>query len=185
MLPNKAEMHMAVLDDEAYYKKKLVFLFVTQNYWNSVYGISMKCMKKWVLSEPIIDPINHQDILSGSQIFYEIDLEKVKVTELDFQRKFELDIEMEGWIYGLVSWFDCFFDHGNKKIILSTSPYKKQTHWKQTVFYVDQPFEVEIGDKVFGNILVGKAKENHRELNVQLKLRHNQEARQTQYYRIS
>lgn len=43
MLPNKARMYVAILDDEAYYKKKL-------NYWNNVYGISMKCMKKWVLS---------------------------------------------------------------------------------------------------------------------------------------
>jgi protein arginine N-methyltransferase 1 len=72
MLPNRAEMHVAVIDDEAYYKKKL-------NYWNSVYGISMKCMKKWVLSEPIVDPINHQDILSDSDKFYDIDLETVTV----------------------------------------------------------------------------------------------------------
>ncbi len=56
MMPDKARMYVSVIDDEAYYKKKL-------NYWNSVYGVSMKCMKKWVLSEPIIDPINHQDIL--------------------------------------------------------------------------------------------------------------------------
>ena len=37
----------------------------------------MKCMKKWVLSEPIVDPINHQDILSSEYKFYDIDLEKV------------------------------------------------------------------------------------------------------------
>lgn len=37
----------------------------------------MKCMKKWVLSEPIIDPINKDDILSETVSFHEIDLEKV------------------------------------------------------------------------------------------------------------
>jgi hypothetical protein len=37
----------------------------------------MKCMKKWVLSEPIVDPINHQDILSTASKFYDIDLETV------------------------------------------------------------------------------------------------------------
>ena len=45
----------------------------------------MKCMKKWVLSEPIVDPINTQDILSNTQMFYDIDLEKVLLTDLDFE----------------------------------------------------------------------------------------------------
>jgi hypothetical protein len=49
---------------------------------------------------------------------------------------------MDGGMYGFVTWFDCDFSHGAKKIYLSTSPYKKQTHWKQTVFYLDQPIEV-------------------------------------------
>lgn len=151
MLPNEAKMYIAVLDDEAYYKKKL-------NYWNSVYGISMKCMKKWVLSEPIVDPINHQDILSTTGKFYDINLEKVALEDLDFISSFSLIVEMEGGMYGFVTWFDCDFSHGPKKICLSTSPYKKQTHWKQTVFYLDQPLDVYTGDVVEGKIRVCKAK---------------------------
>lgn len=52
----------------------------------------MKCMKKWVLSEPIVDPIDHQDILSNSFKFYDIDLETVQVGELDFNSTFRLNI---------------------------------------------------------------------------------------------
>ena len=37
----------------------------------------MKCMKKWVLSEPIVDPIDKDDLLSESAKFLDIDLEKV------------------------------------------------------------------------------------------------------------
>jgi protein arginine N-methyltransferase 1 len=96
-------------------------------------------MKKWVLSEPIVDPINSQDILSNSQMFYDIDLEKVSLQELDFVSEFKLEIEVDGKMHGIVSWFDCYFDHGSKAVCLSTSPYKKQTHWKQTVFYFDSP----------------------------------------------
>jgi protein arginine N-methyltransferase 1 len=129
MMPDKARMYVSVIDDEAYYKKKL-------NYWNSVYGVSMKCMKKWVLSEPIIDPINHQDILCKEALLLELDLQTVTAKDLDFSADFTLNMEMEGGMYGLVSWFDCDFSHGSKKISLSTSPYKKQTHWKQTIFYV-------------------------------------------------
>lgn len=66
-MPNRAKMYIGAIDDEAYYRKKL-------NFWNSVYGISMKCMKKWVLSEPIVDPIDHQNILTNYSKFYDIDL---------------------------------------------------------------------------------------------------------------
>lgn len=38
----------------------------------------MKCVKKWVLSEPLVDPINSEDILSNSYNYHEIDLHTVK-----------------------------------------------------------------------------------------------------------
>ena len=44
----------------------------------------MTCMKKWVLAEPIVDPINHQDILSTSSRFLDLDLQTVTTKDLDF-----------------------------------------------------------------------------------------------------
>ena len=177
-MPNKATMYVAVLDDQAYYKKKL-------NYWNSVYGIKMTCMKKWVLAEPIVDPINHQDILSTSSRFLDLDLQTVTTKDLDFQSRFTMNIQMQGGMYGLVTWFDCQFDHGTKKISLSTSPYRKQTHWKQTVFYIEKPIDVVAGDVIEGRFRVCKAKQNHRQLNVQLSFSLNGQTQPVQYYRIS
>ena len=37
----------------------------------------MTCIKKWVLSEPLVDPIDSQYILTTNKKFYDIDLEKV------------------------------------------------------------------------------------------------------------
>lgn len=146
----------------------------------------MKCMKKWVLSEPIVDPIEHQDILSNSFKFYDIDLETVQVGELDFNSSFRLNIELDGLVHGFVSWFDCDFSHGKKKVTLSTSPYKKQTHWKQTVFYIDKPVEVLPGDFFEGNLNVSKAKENPRELNVRFEFKAGTTGEKSiQFYRIS
>lgn len=93
--------------------------------------------------------------------------------ELDFFANFNLNIEVEGRVYGFVTWFDCLFSHGTKKITLSTSPYKKQTHWKQTVFYVDHPFNVKEGDVINGGLNVVKATSNPRELNVTVEYKHN------------
>lgn len=49
-MPDKAKMYIAALDDEAYYKKKLVLFNLIQNFWNNVHGVKMTCIKKWVLS---------------------------------------------------------------------------------------------------------------------------------------
>lgn len=105
LFPDRAKMYVAAMDDEAYYKKKL-------NFWNNVYGVKMTCIKKWVLSEPLVDPIDAHDILTTNKKFYDIDLEKVTKAELEFNSNFEMDVEVDGVIHGFVTWFDCFFSHG-------------------------------------------------------------------------
>jgi hypothetical protein len=70
-------------------------------------------------------------------------------------------------------------------VVLSTSPYKKQTHWKQTVFYLEKPVAVNPGDSFAGSVQVSKAKENPRELNVRLEHSFNGGSATSQYYRIS
>ena len=94
-------------------------------------------------------------------------------------------METDGVIHGFVTWFDTLFSHGTNKITLSTSPYKKQTHWKQTLFYVDNPFEVLEGDVISGTINVLKAKENQRELDVCIEMMLNKTELPKQKYRVS
>jgi len=50
----------------------------------------MKCIKKWVLSEPLVDPIDYKDILTNNCEYYTIDLKAVKKEELDYIREFNL-----------------------------------------------------------------------------------------------
>lgn len=108
----------------------------------------MKCIKKWVLSEPLVDPIDSKDILSNTCDYHRIDLKTVTKKELDYLKEFKIRIDHDGKVFGYVTWFDCEFSHGKKKITLSTSPYKKSTHWKQTIFYLEKPFDVEVGDQI-------------------------------------
>lgn len=145
----------------------------------------MKCIKKWVLSEPLVDPINDKDILSNTCKYYEIDLKTVTKADLDYTRNFKLKIDYEGKVYGFVTWFDCEFSKGDKKITLSTSPYKKSTHWKQTIFYLESPFKVGVGDELQGCIKVTKAQDNIRELDVVMTYQLWDEKSVDQYYRIS
>ena len=122
----------------------------------------MKCIKKWVISEPTVDPIDSNDILTDTVKFFDIDIKTVQVKDLDFMRNFSLRVNNKGPIYGFVTWFDCYFSKGEKKITLSTSPYRKSTHWKQTIFYLDKPIKVDIDNQIQGEIKVTKAEENQR-----------------------
>ena len=151
----------------------------------------MKCIKKWVKSEPVVDPIDSNNILTDSCKFYELDAKTVTIPNLDFTANFSLNVEASGPFYGFVAWFDCDFSKGNKNIRLSTSPYYTSTHWKQTVFYIDNPVKVKKGEVIEGEIQVSKAEENPRELNIRILYMlkaegtGEEEGRAEQVYRIS
>ena len=67
----------------------------------------MKCMKKWVLSEPSFHHIDSQDILSNTCKYYELNLKTASKQDLDYLKEFKLSIEIDGKISAFVAWFDC------------------------------------------------------------------------------
>lgn len=64
--------------------------------------------------------------------------------------------------------FDVYFSGTQIPVKLSTSPYSTSTHWKQTVFYVNEPFPVDNGDVVHGSIAVKKSDRNPRDLDIKI-----------------
>lgn len=134
----------------------------------------MRCMKPWVLSDPMVDCIHKCHIISKPQVILSLDLYKVKKEDLDFRSTFELAVTRPNLpLYGFVAWFDVHFSHGTKHKVLSTSPFRDETHWKQTVFYLEKPINTEVGDQIKGEILVRKAQPNPRHLDVLLTFKHH------------
>lgn len=60
----------------------------------------------------------------------DIDLYKVKVSELDFASKYSIKITRNDYVHGYIAWFETYFSHSHMPIRLSTSPFSKETHWK-------------------------------------------------------
>jgi hypothetical protein len=52
----------------------------------------MKCLKVFANSEPFVDSIPPETIISNAIKFYDIDLKTVKVADLDFRIHFQLKI---------------------------------------------------------------------------------------------
>lgn len=161
MLPNKAKIYLAGIEDGKYKENKLGF-------WDNVYGVNMKCMRPAVMKEPLIDSIDSQMINSTECQILDLDLEKMKATDVEFTSTYEVTFLRNDKCHGLVAWFDTDFDGMAHFVSLSTSPYKKYTHWKQTVFYFDDVLSVRKGDKLHGSIAVRKSRTNFREIDVKI-----------------
>ena len=78
----------------------------------------------------------------------------MKKSDVQFSVPYELPILYGDRVHGVVAWFDCEFSNLRNKFTLSTSPYKKYTHWKQTILYTDKDIEVKKGEVLKGSIAV-------------------------------
>ena len=65
-------------------------------------------------------------------------------------------------------YFDIEFSHCHKPIKFSTGPQAKYTHWKQTVFYLQDSLTVEVGEVVEGTLRCRPNAKNHRDLDIEL-----------------
>jgi protein arginine N-methyltransferase 1 len=50
----------------------------------------------------------------------------------------------------------------------STGPHSKYTHWKQTVFYLEETLAAEEGETITGSLRCRPNAKNHRDLDIEL-----------------
>ena len=114
------------------------------SFWDDVYGLKMTSMKPEVLREASIEIVPEDKILSDPATVLQLDLRTCSSQETEFFTAFQLTISRDDTLTALVGSFDVAFNL-DQSILLSTSPYKQPTHWKQTVFYLPQPVSVRAG----------------------------------------
>jgi protein arginine N-methyltransferase 1 len=162
ILPDRAVMYAALIEDESYYSDKIEF-------WDDVYGVDMSCVKPLVLNEPLVDSISHKQVVTDYPPFLELDLKTVTPAQLQFQAGMCLRSGSGQQVRALTVWFECYFSaFGNRR--LSTSPFSKTTHWKQTTLYLPRPLQLKEGEEVRVRLAVGKCGDNPRHLNIKLGL---------------
>jgi protein arginine N-methyltransferase 1 len=76
-------------------------------------------------------------------------------------------------MHAFISYFDVSFSACHKPIILSTSPYAKYTHWKQTVFYTKEVLMGKRGFTVSGKIACKPNEKNHRDMDISLSYKYD------------
>eukprot|EP00003_Mantamonas_plastica_P030339 TRINITY_DN7482_c0_g1_i1.p1 TRINITY_DN7482_c0_g1~~TRINITY_DN7482_c0_g1_i1.p1 ORF type:complete len:345 (-),score=116.48 TRINITY_DN7482_c0_g1_i1:76-1110(-) len=162
MLPDKARMYLCAVEDGEYKKEKI-------EYWDNVYGFDFSCIKEMAVKEPLIDEVDKRAVISDSCLIFSIDLNTVKQQELNFEADWKLEFTENDFCHAIVGFFDVAFTHLHKSYNFSTAPWSEYTHWKQTVFYLDEALVVYQNDSISGSLSCTQAKGNKRDLDVVIK----------------
>ena len=159
ILPDKASIKLAVLEDKEYRESKIDF-------WNNVYGLKMTTIRELALREPLVDVCDSKQVISTTSTLFDIDIYTVKAEELDFTANYQCIANQNDYVYGIVCWFDVTFSKLSKPVYMSTGPHDRYTHWKSTVFYINEPQLICKNDRVTGTITTKRNQHNHRDLDI-------------------
>lgn len=164
IFPDKCSIHLAGLEDSDYKNEKL-------NYWQDVYGFDYSPFIPLVKREPIVDTVESKLVNTTKCKIIEFDLNTVTLDDLSFNVPFEVKAKRQDWISGLITWFDIEFPSvKNKKAVeFSTGPFAPYTHWKQTVFYLEDDLEADPNDVLKGELRCAPSKRNNRDLDIKIK----------------
>ncbi len=136
--------------------------------WDSVWGFDYTPLKKTAMTEPLVDTVDMKTVVTDPNAVLTLDLYTVKTSDLTFSVPFGLSIRRNDFIHALIAWFDIEFSACHKPIRFSTGPHTKYTHWKQTVFYLDDVLTVEEGERVTGTLHCKPNDRNRRDLDIRI-----------------
>ena len=181
VFPDRAVMKVCAIEDAEYRTEKIDF-------WDDVYGFDMTCIKKTALLEPLVDTVESDAMISNSGTLFDININTVKVEELSFKKDFKIVFNRNDTCHAVVVYFDTIFDHGlDTKIQFGTGPADDYTHWKQTVFYLNDIMNVTCGDTLSGTITSKPNKGNPRDLDITIDYVYDIKGKRvsgTQFYRL-
>ena len=69
MFPDRASLYITCIEDRQYKEEKI-------DWWDSVYGINMSCIKEIAIREPLVDTVDPKQVISTNCLLKEFDLYK-------------------------------------------------------------------------------------------------------------
>jgi len=180
MFPDKATLYITGIEDRQYKDDKI-------NWWDDVYGFDMSSIRKVAVSEPLVDSVDHKCLVTNNCLIKEIDIQTVKKEEIPFTSPFHLSFKRNDYLHALVAFFTVEFSHCHKRIGFSTSPEHQYTHWKQTVFYLEDYLTSKKGEEVTGTFTMKPNQRNVRDLDFEISINFEGElcsVKETNTYRM-
>ncbi|KAM9591723.1 LOW QUALITY PROTEIN: protein arginine N-methyltransferase 1 [Morphnus guianensis] len=163
IFPDRATLYVTAIEDRQYKDYKI-------HWWENVYGFDMSCIKDVAIKEPLVDVVDPKQLVTNACLIKEVDIYTVKVEELTFTAPFCLQVKRNDYVHALVAYFNIEFTRCHKRTGFSTSPESPYTHWKQTVFYMEDYLTVKTGEEIFGTITMKPNAKNNRDLDFTIDL---------------
>ncbi|XP_077568324.1 protein arginine N-methyltransferase 8-B-like [Stigmatopora nigra] len=163
MFPDRASLYILAIEDRQYKDFKI-------HWWENVYGFDMTCIRNVAMKEPLVDIVDPKQVVTNSCLIKEVDIYTVKTEDLSFTSAFCLQIQRNDYIHALVTYFNIEFTKCHKKTGFSTAPNAAFTHWKQTVFYLEDYLTVRRGEEITGSIAMKPNDKNIRDLDFTFEL---------------
>jgi type I protein arginine methyltransferase len=123
------------------------------------------------MTEPLVDTVDMKAVVTDPTPIISFDLYTVKPEDLAFSVPFTLNCRRNDFVHALIAWFDIDFTKCHKPIRFSTGPHTKYTHWKQTVFYMNDVLTVEEGEQITGQLENKPNAKNRRDLDIKISYR--------------
>ena len=177
LLPDRVTLNIVGVEDRKYMEEKFGF-------WDDVYGVKMKTLKRVAMSEPLVDKLPKERIITNTCTFFDLDLYTATIEDLTFAHKYKLRLNVSETIHALGCWFDADFTRLKNRQRLSTSPFKIQTHWRQTIFYLSTPINATKGNVIEGSIAVRRSEENFRDLDIKISFHYRDDREDANYMQI-
>lgn len=159
IFPDNVRLYLTSIEDKDYKAEKI-------DWWADVYGFNMSCMREVAMSEPLVDVVDKHQLVTDSVLVKNIDLYKVKEQDLDFTSKYTLTALRDDYIHAFATFFEIEFSKCHKKTGFSTAPGCRYTHWKHTVFYLDEYLTVKANEQIKGTFHIAPNKNNNRDLDI-------------------
>ncbi|XP_075996048.1 protein arginine N-methyltransferase 8 isoform X1 [Genypterus blacodes] len=163
MFPDRASLYVVAIEDRQYKDFKI-------HWWENVYGFDMTCIRNVAMKEPLVDVVDNKQVVTNSCLVKEVDIYTVKPEDLSFTSTFCLQIQRNDYIHALVTYFNIEFTKCHKKTGFSTAPDAPYTHWKQTVFYLEDYLTVRRGEEITGSLAMKPNEKNIRDLDFTFEL---------------
>ena len=161
IFPDRATMYMVAIEDGDYRNQKI-------DWWGNVYGFNMECIGKMALMEPLVDIVEPNQVCSQPAVVATFDIKTMKKEDASFDATFTIPIVRKDYVHALVSYFDVTFNDCHKPLGFSTSPRARATHWKQTVFYLNDTLIVNPGDAITVDLSCSPNAKNPRDLDIDI-----------------
>jgi len=158
---DKASLYVVAIEEAEYRGQKI-------HWWENVYGFDFSCIKHVAMKEPLVDNVEQQSICTHPCRLLSVNLQTVKKEELSFSSEFVLVATRRDNIHAIVAYFDIEFTQAHKAVYFTTSPTSKYTHWKQTVFYLDNVVPINPGERLTGRLACKPNGKNPRDLDIEI-----------------